>query len=501
MTNFQKNERTSEQEKSSKKGKCVSTLESWYRLIIVVAALGTFLFYLVLLPPPTLSIFPGIKENLSQLAVLFLWVVWGVYLSFFLIMIGFMFASPTLIQRKHQLQTVKEGELFQRTESLSKLLGLKKQPEILLEKSDKALCMVFGTFPRPNKLLVSTGLLENLESTELDAVLLHELSHVKNRDVGIATWGDYLKNAIKYAIVIIISLRIAVVATDAAYGFSPDIAGAFVDLPLMITVTLIIPVFVINSGLRKREMLADARAFLYLKESTALKSAMVKTVLANFKALSSMPTLEKEKQNNRLRKPNMLSKISGKFSQTRSARFFTVHPTIKERIADMNEEKHLFSPEKFKLPRNETMLLSGIASVYILPVGLFLVALPAYLTLYWSNATPGLLIGIGLVGVILYFVAPSIVIFLPIYESIRLLSGNTLRGLSGKNLLKYVFSLGKKVTAASSASFIFGLLAFSNGEFSVESVATWLIYAFVYTAVALILSLVYLMCSRRKRAN
>ena len=152
MTNFQKSERTSEQEESSRKGKCVSTLESWYRLIIVVAALGTFLFYLVLLPPPTLSIFPGIKENLSQLAVLFLWVVWGVYLSFFLIMIGFMFASPTLIQRKHQLQTVKEGELFQRTESLSKLLGLKKQPEILLEKSDKALCMVFGSFPWANKL-------------------------------------------------------------------------------------------------------------------------------------------------------------------------------------------------------------------------------------------------------------------------------------------------------------------------------------------------------------
>jgi len=361
--------------------------------------------------------------------------------------------------------------------------------------------MVFGTFPMPNKLLVSTGLLENLESTELDAVLLHELSHVKNRDVGIATWGDYLKNAIKYAIVIIIGLRIAVVVTDAAYGFSPDIAGAFVDLPLMITVTLIIPVFVINSGLRKREMLADARAFLYLKDSTALKSAMVKTVIANFKALSGMPTWEKEKQNNSLRKPNLLSKILGKFSQTRSARFFNVHPTIKQRIADMNEEKHLFSSEKVKLPRNGTMLLSGLVSVYILPVGLFLVALPAYLALFWSNAASGLLIVIGLIGVILYFVAPSIVIFLPIYESIKLLNGDTLGGLSGKNLLKYVFSLGKKVIMASSASFVFGLLVFSNGEFSVESVATWLIYAFVYTAIALILSLVYLRCSRRKRTS
>jgi len=266
-------------------------------------------------------------------------------------------------------------------------------------------------------------------------------------------------------------------------------------------VTLIIPVFVINSGLRKREMLADARAFLYLKESTALKSAMVKTVIANFKALSGMPTWEKEKQNNSLRKPNLLSKILGKFSQTRSARFFNVHPTIKQRIADMNEEKHLFSSEKVKLPRNGTMLLSGLVSVYILPVGLFLVALPAYLALFWSNAASGLLIVIGLIGVILYFVAPSIVIFLPIYESIKLLNGDTLGGLSGKNLLKYVFSLGKKVIMASSASFVFGLLVFSNGEFSVESVATWLIYAFVYTAIALILSLVYLMCSRWKRAS
>jgi len=186
-------------EDSNDKNKSVSIFESYYRLIIVIAALGTFLFYMVLLPPPTLSVFPDIAENLSTIAVLFLWTVWGIYLSFFLILVCLIFASPNLILRKHHTKVVIEGELFQRTKNLSNLMGLKKQPKILLEESNKALCMVFGTFFRQNHMLVSTGLLENLKSPELDAVLLHELSHIKNRDVGIATWGDYLKNGVYLA--------------------------------------------------------------------------------------------------------------------------------------------------------------------------------------------------------------------------------------------------------------------------------------------------------------
>jgi len=486
-------------EDSKDKNKSVSIFESYYRLIIVIAALGTFLFYMILLPPPTLSVFPDIAKNLSTIAALFLWTVWGIYLSFFLILVCLIFASPNLILRKHHTKVVTEGELFQRTKTLSNLIGLKKQPQILLEESNKALCMVFGTFLGQNHMLVSTGLLENLKSPELDAVLLHELSHIKNRDVGIATWGDYLKNVIKYAIVAILALRIAVVVVDAAYGFTPDIVGAFIDLPLMIISTLVVPVLVINSGLRKRELLADARASLFLNGSSGLKSAMTRTVLINYKALSSSGTTAKEKQK-RIRRFSSARGVLVKFFEVRFAKFFNFHPTIKQRITDMNEERHIFSPGKIKPPGNEAMILSGIAGMYVIPVGLFLIAFPVYLAYHWSSAA-SLLLLVGLFGVFLYFVAPGIVIFLPIYESLRMLDHDTFKGLSKRNLFKYIVSYGRAIVVASLTFFIFSLIAFTGGEISVESLTAWLVYASTATAIAIILLMTSLVLVRRRKAH
>jgi heat shock protein HtpX len=454
---------------------------------------------MVLLPPPTLSVFPAIAENLSTIAVLFLWTVWGIYLSFFLILVCLIFASPNLILRKHHTKVVTEGELFQRTKNLSSLMGLKKQPKILLEESNKALCMVFGTFFRQNHMLVSTGLLENLKSPELDAVLLHELSHIKNRDVGIATWGDYLKNAIKYAIVAILALRIVVVVVDAAYGFTPDIVGAFIDLPSMVISTLVVPVFVINSGLRKRELLADARASLFLNGSSGLRSAMAKTVLINYKALSTSRTSAKEKQE-RIRRFSSARGVLVKFFQVRFAKFFNFHPTIKQRITDMNEERHIFSPGKIKPPGNEAMILSGIVGMYVLPVGLFLIAFPIYLAYHWS-AVSSLSPLVGLFGVFLFFVAPGIGIFLPIYESMRMLNHDTFKGLSKRNLFKYIVSFGKAIIVASLTFFIFSLIAFTGGEISVESLIDWLVYASGATAVAIILLMTSLVLVRRRKAH
>jgi heat shock protein HtpX len=454
---------------------------------------------MVLLPPPTLSVFPAIAENLSTIAVLFLWTVWGIYLSFFLILVCLIFASPNLILRKHHTKVVTEGELFQRTKNLSSLMGLKKQPKILLEESNKALCMVFGTFFRQNHMLVSTGLLENLKSPELDAVLLHELSHIKNRDVGIATWGDYLKNAIKYAIVAILALRIVVVVVDAAYGFTPDIVGAFIDLPSMVISTLVVPVFVINSGLRKRELLADARASLFLNGSSGLKSAMAKTVLINYKALSTSRTSAKEKQE-RIRRFSSARGVLVKFFQVRFAKFFNFHPTIKQRITDMNEERHIFSPGKIKPPGNEAMILSGIVGMYVLPVGLFLIAFPIYLAYHWS-AVSSLSLLVGLFGVFLFFVAPGIVIFLPIYESMRMLNHDTFKGLSKRNLFKYIVSFGKAIIVASLTFFIFSLIAFTGGEISVKSLTVWLVCASGATAIATILLMTSLVLVRRRKAH
>jgi hypothetical protein len=268
----------------------------------------------------------------------------------------------------------------------------------------------------------------------------------------------------------------------------------------MVISTLVVPVFVINSGLRKRELLADARASLFLNGSSGLKSAMAKTVLINYKAASTSRTSAKEKHE-RIRRFSSALGVLVKFFEVRFAKFFNFHPTIKQRIIDMNEERHVFSPGKIKPPGNEAMILSGIVGMYVLPVGLFLIAFPVYLAYHWSSGVSSLLLLVRLFGVFLFFVAPGIVIFLPIYESMRMLDHDTFKGLSKRNLFKYIVSFGKAIIVASLTFFIFSLIAFTGGEISVESLTGWLVCASGATAIAMILLMTSLVLVRRRKAH
>lgn len=487
-------------EGSKEKRKIVGTSESWYRLIIIVSALGAYLFYMLLFPPPVLSIFPDISESLPTVAILFLWVDWGIYLTFFIILVCLILASPTFIMQKHRAEVIVEGEIFQRVKQLSAMLRLKKPPAILLEESNRALCIVFGTFFRQQRLLISTQLIKSLDSSELEAVLLHELSHIKNRDVGIATWGDYLKSAAKYGVIIILVLRIVILTIDLANGSFPDVVNIFIDLPSILILTMIIPIFVINSGLRKREFLADARASLFLTGSSALKSAMVKTVLVNYRECFASSNGAKVKlENKRSGFYSVFYRVLVEPLGMRFSKWFSVHPTIKQRTIDIDEEKHIFSSGKINLPGNETMVLSGIASMYMWPAGTFLLAFPLYLALHLGNAAPSLVLLVSLCGVFLFLIAPGILIFLPIYESMKGLNHSTLGLLSRMNRLRYIFSLGKAVTVASLVNFIFSSLASGIEGFSVESLIVKLYYALAYAAITVVLFTASLLVAWRRK--
>ena len=49
-----------------------------------------------------------------------------------------------------------------------------------------------GRSPKQSTIAVTTGLLNRLTDDELEAVLGHELAHVKNRDVAVMTWASLI---------------------------------------------------------------------------------------------------------------------------------------------------------------------------------------------------------------------------------------------------------------------------------------------------------------------
>src|SRR5687768_4418514 len=84
-------------------------------------------------------------------------------------------ASPTTYARLHNL-----------VEGLCIAAGLPK-PRIYVIEDDAPNAFATGRDPRHAAVAVTTGLMEKLTRVELEGVLAHELSHVKNYDILVST--------------------------------------------------------------------------------------------------------------------------------------------------------------------------------------------------------------------------------------------------------------------------------------------------------------------------
>lgn len=60
-------------------------------------------------------------------------------------------------------------------------------PTLYVAPTETPLSLVTGFSPRTARLVVSEGLLDSLPESELEAVLAHEIAHLKNRDVAVMT--------------------------------------------------------------------------------------------------------------------------------------------------------------------------------------------------------------------------------------------------------------------------------------------------------------------------
>ena len=175
-------------------------------------------------------------------------------------------------------------DLHARVERLAQRADL-PAPDVAVVKEDAAPnAFAVGRSPRSSTVAVTSGLLDDLEGDELDAVLAHELAHVKNRDGAIMT-AAYLLPSLTYAVAAATyTLLVHVPETLVHVEFDDDSGPAILGLIAVFVVTslltlLISTLFWAASYLmhrvlsRHREYAAD-RAAAALTDPFALASAL-----------------------------------------------------------------------------------------------------------------------------------------------------------------------------------------------------------------------------------
>lgn len=110
------------------------------------------------------------------------------------------FFSGNLAIRSTRAQKIQSGQFNEVVEIITYLVNKEKMPmpELYIIESDQPNAFATGRNPKNSKIAVTTGILRLLNRDELEGVLAHELSHIKNRDILVSSIAAMLAAAISF---------------------------------------------------------------------------------------------------------------------------------------------------------------------------------------------------------------------------------------------------------------------------------------------------------------
>jgi heat shock protein HtpX len=145
------------------------------------------------------------------------------------------------------------------------------KPKIAIADSDVPNAFAMGRSPKKAVVCCTTGIMNILEPHELEGVMAHELTHVKNRDVMVMTLASFFAS-------------LAAMITQFGFFFGGGFGGGDDDegnVPFMVVLLVSFLVYIISFFLmlalsRYREYGADRGSAIITGRPSALSSALMK---------------------------------------------------------------------------------------------------------------------------------------------------------------------------------------------------------------------------------
>src|ERR671911_792089 len=212
-------------------------------------------------------------------------------------------------------------KLHEIVERLSTKNGLPK-PKVAMVNSKVPNAFATGKSPKSSLVAVTTGLLELLDDGELEAVIGHELTHVRSRDVLVLTLASVFSTVAWYLI---------------QFGFYGGLqtrdrnsAGSGVIVLLVAIVTWVVSFLIIRAISRYREYSADRGGAIMTGKPDKLATALLK-ISGKIKVIPPNELKNVQKLNAFF----IIPALSG----SSIANLFSSHPPVEKRVQKLKEMK------------------------------------------------------------------------------------------------------------------------------------------------------------------
>ena len=191
---------------------------------------------------------------------------WGSYYYSDKIILKMNGARPATPEENKQLINILDGLMVSS--------GLEYRPKLYVEDSPQANAFATGRNPKNAVICVTTGLLEKMNYYELEAVVAHELGHIRNYDIRLSAVVTVMVGLV---------VMLADMVTHMLFWSNRDSQDSRGGNPILMIIGLacliLSPIFATLMQLaisRRREYLADATAVEFTRNPDGMISALTK---------------------------------------------------------------------------------------------------------------------------------------------------------------------------------------------------------------------------------
>jgi heat shock protein HtpX len=225
----------------------------------------------------------------------------------------------------HEVSPQQAPELHALVERLCQMIDLPK-PRIAIADTDVPNAFATGRNPKHAVVCCTSGIMRRLDENELEAVLAHELSHVKNRDVAVITFASIFSTIASFIVQWGFYLGMGMGGgnrRDRNNG-----ASAFLLVYLAAIVAWIASFLLIRALSRYRELAADRGSAIITGAPSHLMSALVK-ISGTIARIPTQDLRQVETQNAFM----IVPALSGQSL----AGLLSTHPSLETRLAQLRQ--------------------------------------------------------------------------------------------------------------------------------------------------------------------
>lgn len=217
-------------------------------------------------------------------------------------------------------------------DSLMITAGLPKKPDLYVVNDNQPNAFATGRNPEHAVICVTTGLLEKLDYYELEGVIAHEMSHIKNYDILLST----VVSVFVGFIVMLSDMFTRIIFWGGSKDRDDDSKANGILMLIGLVFLILSPIFGTLMQLalsRKREFLADSTAIEFTRNPDGLISALQK--------LENDPN-ELEVANSATANMYIVNpfKKNGKKGKKKTSSLWSTHPSTEDRIEELRNIKY-----------------------------------------------------------------------------------------------------------------------------------------------------------------